>query len=203
MPSVPRYVLPPLHPGKGQQKVYCSDACRKAHHAASKIAAAVAAAEKEAEIKIQTAREEAWRDAFAERERLAPSGDLALNSAQTVSGHTRLAFLVDGAPVDEANAAAYNALHLQAVDQWDIEKLVWEVSFANDMNVFQPLLVIAELPRSTTEKNQGHVLLQTEPEVFWLNEDGDEVAGFQGYNASQSISMVELAGRKRGLQHEA
>ena len=145
-----RNELPPVHVGKGQQKVYCNDGCRKKHHAASKLAAAV---------------EEARRGAFAECARLGPSAPLA-PTRQRTRVHRRLATLVDGALIDEENAAAYNALHMQRVDHWDEEKLAWEVSFAHNMQVFQPLVAVAKLPRSTRETHQGHVLLQADPEVY-------------------------------------
>ena len=31
----------------------------------------------------------------------------------------------------------------------------------------------------------GHVLLETHPATKWLNEQGDEIAGFQGYGSCQ------------------
>ena len=145
-----RNALPPVHLGKGQQKVYCDAGCRKKYHAASNVAAAV---------------EEARRDAFAERERFGPSAALALTGQRT-HGHIRLSFLIARAVIDEKNATAYNALHMPRGDHWDEEKLAWEVSFAHNMDVFQPLMAVAKLPRSTRAAHQGHVLLHTHPEVY-------------------------------------
>jgi hypothetical protein len=122
----------------------------------------------------------------AERAAEALTDEAELLVPPPAKAHVRLASTLD---IDDVQAAAYNNLYLDRnPDEWDEERLATALDFRKDIKAFAPLLAIAALPRSSSDKHQGHVLLTTKPAVFWLNAAGEEVGGFQEYGSSQMVA---------------